>query len=216
MPATTGTPAPLRRGPAGPDRAAVLRDRILDAAAACLAEEGLGGRLHARIAERAALSRPTVYKYVGDQDAVVSALISREMDRFFALVLPQLRVGSSDDLVGDLVDGVVLIVDTARRHELLRLALRDHPEIILPALTTRSDEVLAHVCAVFEQPLGQAIAGRSEFSARVATEWFFRIIVSLLTTPGSAGGSTEALRSYVEGLVGVLGIGRPRRPPADD
>src|SRR5690348_2146538 len=103
------TPAPLRPGPAGPERAAQLRDRILDAAAACLMEEGLNARLHALIAQRAGVSRPTVYKYIGDQDAVLAALLDREFDRFFATVLPLLRVG--EDVVGDLVEGIALIVD---------------------------------------------------------------------------------------------------------
>jgi len=203
---TTRAPAPLRPGPAGPDRAAELRDRILDAAAACLMEAGLDARLHAQIAQRAVVSRPTVYKYVGDQDAVVAALLERELDRFVEAVLPRLHVGASDDLVAELIDGVVLIVDYARAHELLQTFLRDHPEIILPALTTGSDAVLDQVLGVFEKPLGAAIAGRVAVSPRVAAEWFYRLVVSLITTPGSARATPEELRDYVGGLVQVLGV----------
>ena len=54
------------------DKAARTRARILDAAAQCLTAGGLGSaRLHTAIASLAGLSRPTVYKHVGDQDAII-------------------------------------------------------------------------------------------------------------------------------------------------
>ena len=196
--------APLRPGPAGPDRAAELRERILDAAAACLMEEGLNARLHALIAQRAGVSRPTVYKYVGDQDAVLAALLDREYDRFFAAVLPLLRVG--EDVVGDLVDGVTLIVDYARRHALLQAALRDHPEVVLPALTTRSEPILRRSLALFEEPLGQALDGLTDVEPRVVAEWLFRLIVSLITTPGSVGAGSDDVRAYVAALFRVIRV----------
>src|SRR5689334_16824710 len=55
---------PLRPGPADPESAQRIRERILDAATQCLLDEGLDARLHAMIAERAGISRPTVYKYI--------------------------------------------------------------------------------------------------------------------------------------------------------
>ncbi|HJQ06593.1 MAG TPA: TetR/AcrR family transcriptional regulator [Nocardioides sp.] len=198
------TPAPLRPGPAGPDRAAELRDRILDAAVACIVEEGLNARLHALIAHRAGVSRPTVYKYVGDQDAVLAALVDREIDRFFAVVLPLLRVG--EDVVPDLIDGITLIVDYARRHELLQIALRDHPEVVLPALTTRSAPILDRCLALFARPLGQALALEDEQDARLVTEWLFRVIVSLITTPGTVGQSREDVQAHVTRLLAVIGV----------
>jgi AcrR family transcriptional regulator len=208
MPSDRPAPAPLRPGPAGPDRAAELRARILDAAAACLLEEGLDARLHAVIAQRAGVSRPTVYKYVGDQDAVLAALLDREYERFVADVFPRLRLGA--DLVGDLVDGVTLIVDYARHHELLQTALREHPEIVLPALTTQSEPMLQRTLALFEPPLAQALTAQAdvvpgaEIEARVLAEWLFRLVVSLITTPGSVGPAREDLRAYVATLFGVI------------
>lgn len=201
------TPAPLRPGPAGPERAAQLRDRILDAAAACLLEEGLNARLHALIAQRAGVSRPTVYKYVGDQDAVVAALLDREYDRFFADVLPRLRVG--EDPVEDIIDGVTLIVDYARHHVMLQAALRDHPEIVLPALTTRSEPILRRSLAIFEEPLAVALADQTDVEARVVAEWLFRLVVSLITTPGSVGPTPAEVRTYVATLFGAITASSP-------
>lgn len=202
--------APLRPGPANPDAAAQIRERILDAATECLLTHGLDARLHAMIAERAGISRPTVYKYVGAQSAIVAAVLDRELDRFFDLAVPILR--SSDDLEAHLVTAIAFVVDYAREHALLQKALREHPEIILPALTTGSGPLVDRVVALFEEQLGRALsqAAPGALTPRAAAEWAFRIVVSLITT------STEALeeqgtQQYVQGLIQLMGIaGTPR------
>lgn len=212
-------PTPLRPGPAAPDAAERVRERVLDAAAECLLEEGLGGRVHARIAERAGLSRPTVYKYVGDQDAILAAIVDREFERFVDAVLPALR--TSDDLERHLVDAVVFVVDYARGHALLQKALRDHPELVLPALTTQSGPMLERSVQLFEDQLGRALAlAGSDLDARTAVEWMFRLIVSLITTPGSVGEGADDVRRSVRALVRLTTLSRetevdPDRVTAD-
>ena len=207
---------PLRRGPADPDAAARIRDRILDAATECLLAEGLDARLHAMIAERAGISRPTVYKYVGDQAAIVAAILDRELDRFFGAAVPLLR--RSDDLEAHLVDAIVFVVEYGRGHALLQKALREHPELILPALTTESGALVERVVALFEEQLGRALGratGRATGQAtgatdesltpRAAAEWAYRIVVSLITTPTPAL-DQAGTRAYVAGLVRLMGI----------
>lgn len=203
-------PAPLRPGPAAPDAAERIRERILDAATACMVEEGLHGRAHARIAERAGVSRPTVYKYVGDQDAILAAIVDREFDRFVDAVLPYLR--SSDDLRAHLVDAVVFVVGYAHQNELLQKALRDHPELILPALTTGSGPLLERAAEVFEEQLGRALelAGATGVTARDAVDWMFRIIVSLIAAPGAAEQDPEDVRRSVRALVQLTGLSGDR------
>jgi AcrR family transcriptional regulator len=196
---------PLRPGPANPDAAARIRDRILDAATECLLAEGLDARLHAMIAERAGISRPTVYKYVGDQAAIVAAVLDRELDQFFDAVLPILR--SSEDLEADLVNGVVFIVDYGRQHALLQKALHEHPELILPALTIQSGPTVERVVALFDEQLGRALtrAASTDLSPREVAEWLFRIVVSLITTPTPAL-ERDGTRPYVESLIRLMGI----------
>lgn len=209
--------APLRPGPANPDAAAQIRERILDAATECLLTEGLDARLHAMIAERAGISRPTVYKYVGDQAAIVAAILEREYDRFFSLAVPILR--TSDDLEAHLVGAIAFVVEYARDHALLQKALVEHPEVILPALTTASGPLVERVVALFEDQLGRGLSRtpstRSGLSPRAAAEWAFRIVVSLITTP------TEALRAegteaYVGSLVRLMGIAGSAAPTDDE
>src|SRR6202165_4103921 len=82
-----------------------MRRRVLDAAEHCLLEDGYQARLHARIARRAGVSRPTVYKYVGDQSAIVQALLQREFVRLWGRLAPVLVSGGS--LQQRLVDSIV-------------------------------------------------------------------------------------------------------------
>jgi AcrR family transcriptional regulator len=200
---------PLRRGPADPDAAARIRERILDAATECLLAEGLDARLHAMIAERAGISRPTVYKYVGDQAAIVAAILDRELDQFFGAAVPLLR--RSDDLEAHLVDAIVFVVDYGRGHALLQKALREHPELILPALTTESGPLVERVVTLFEEQLGRALSqagsGSSDdvLTPRAAAEWGYRIVISLITTPTPAL-DEEGTRQYVASLVRLMGI----------
>lgn len=195
---------PLRPGPSRPDAAVQIRDRILDAATECLLAEGLDARLHAAIAERAGISRPTVYKYVGDQAAIVAAILDRELDRFFAAVVPVLR--RSDDLEAHLVSAIVFVVDYARDHALLQKALREHPALILPALTTESGPLVARVVGLFEEQLGRALSRTSASpDPRSVAEWATRLVISLITTPTPAL-ERDGTRGYVEALVRLLAI----------
>jgi AcrR family transcriptional regulator len=197
--------APLRPGPADPDAAARIRERILDAATECLLDQGLDARLHAAIAERAGISRPTVYKYVGDQSAIVAAILERELDRFFAAAVPVLR--RSDDLAAHLVDAIAFVVDYGRGHALLQKALREHPELILPALTTQSGGLVDRVVGLFEEQLGRALSRSPEsgLDARTAAEWGYRVVISLVTTP-TPELDRVGTHAYVDGLVRLMGV----------
>ena len=183
-----------------------VRDRILDAATQCLLESGLDARLHAAIAERAGLSRPTLYKYVGDQTAILDAVRDREIEAFFTAAVPLLS--STDDLRTGLVDAVVFVVGYGRRHTLLQKALREHPELILPALTTESCPLVDRIHGMFADQLERALADvGAVLDTRVVIDWVYRITVSLLTTPsGPRTDSSVQLRDYIDGLVQLSGL----------
>lgn len=197
--------AGLRPGPADPAAAERIRERILDAATECLLAEGLDARLHAMIAERAGISRPTVYKYVGDQAAIVAAVLDRELDTFFGAVVPILR--RSDDLEAHLIDAIVFVVDYARGHILLQKALTEHPEVILPVLTIGAEPLIDRVVDLFGEQLSRALdqGTPTPLTPRAAAEWSYRIVVSLITTP-TAALDRDGTRHYVESLIRLTDI----------
>lgn len=184
-----------------------IRERILDAAEACLIDVGYGTRLHAAIAERAGLSRPTVYKYMGDQSEIFEALFQREITRFFALLDPVLR-GSARLDVG-LTECVVFAVGYARRHALLQKGLRDAPGVLLPWFTVQArpfvEHGTRHLEPLFERLLSPA---QSEvLDSRIVCEWAFRLVTSLITTGGVVDTTDEAeLREFVAALLAVGAI----------
>jgi AcrR family transcriptional regulator len=181
-----------------------LRDRILDAAEQCLLEAGIEARLHARIAARAGVSRPTVYKYIGDQDAIVQAILHRDIARMHAEAEPVLnREGSLRDRF---VEIIVFVVGYARRHALLQKGLREDPATVLPWLTVYAEPIIEQGVAFMGPYIKQAVANGDfpDVDPRVVVEWCARLVLSLITTPGTVRiDQPRLLRRYVRDLLDI-------------
>ncbi|PTR30554.1 TetR family transcriptional regulator [Rhodococcus sp. OK519] len=187
-----------------------IRERILDAAEACLIDVGYGTRLHAVIAERAGLSRPTVYKYVGDQSEIFEALFQREITHFFTLLRPVLL--ESDRLDSGITDCVVFAVGYARRHALLQKGLRDDPAVVLPWFTMRARPFIErgtdYLAPLFERMM--TAEQLATIDPRAVCEWAFRLVASLITTGGVVDTSSDAaLRDFVDGLLSIAWVPAP-------
>jgi AcrR family transcriptional regulator len=185
------------------DQEVQMRARVLAAAEQCLLEKGFGsGRLHSTIARRAGLSRPTVYKYVGDQDAIVAAVIQREFERFLAQLRPlwdeELSFGEH------LVRMLSFVVRYAEHHPLLRAALRDAPERVLPWFTARAGALIQQVEPIALPTIRRYIE-RGELpdaDPRILIDAICRLALSLVFTNGMVDlTQPDALRSYVGALV---------------
>jgi AcrR family transcriptional regulator len=184
-----------------------LRERILDAAQECLLEAGLTARLHSAIAARAGISRPTVYKYVGDQQAITDALLDREIGRFLAALYDvAVRPGEPRE---QFVESVAFAIAYGRNHELLQKMLREEPQLALPPFTTHAEPTLRRVIA-FGVPLVEDVLrqqGVTDVDPKVVMEWGARIVLSLVTTPSVTVNLDDprALRDFIRAL---LNIGR--------
>ncbi|TJZ74356.1 TetR/AcrR family transcriptional regulator [Rhodococcus oryzae] len=194
--------------PVDPD---AIREQILDAAKECVIELGFTSRLHAAIAQRAGLSRPTVYKYVGDQDAIFGALFQREITQFFVVLDPVLR-GQARDLRVGFVDAIVFAVQYARAHPLLQKGLRDDPQVVLPWFTVQAKpfvELGANLLSPHFQRLFTP-EQLAEVSPKAISEWAFRIIGSLIVTEGIVDTTQEqSLREFVSSLLSIAFIPAP-------
>ena len=99
----------------------MLRDRLLDAAAAAFREQGWRRLTMAKIADRAGVSRQTVYNEFGTKQQLAEQLIMRELDTFLAIVRERFE-GESEFVpaVRAAVEGALV---TAERNALLRSVL---------------------------------------------------------------------------------------------
>lgn len=189
------------------------RAAILDAAYACFAEAGPSRTLHRSIAERAQVSRPTVYKHVGDREAIAFALLERELERFYAALADVLEGAS--DVREQIVGGLVFSVIYAQDHPVLQRVLAEEPELVVPWLTTRAAPIIGQAVELARPYIVGAIE-RGELRAvdpDVAAEWLVRLAFSLILTPGVTLPLDEpgALRAFVDEL---FTVGLAASPPA--
>jgi AcrR family transcriptional regulator len=186
------------------DTVSRMRKRVLDAAVDCLLIGGFAtGRLHSAIAQRAKLSRPTVYKYVGDQEAILDAVLQRELAIFLGEL--QAVLDRAFPVGGQLTDVIVFVVWHAREHQLLQAALRQVPERVLPWFTTHAHEIIAQLEPMVT-PYVEDYLGPADIPPRVLIDALSRIALSLVFTTGLVELDTpDKLRDYLATTARALG-----------
>ena len=121
-----------------------IGDRILDAAASCVAAYGIDRVTLAEIARRAGVSRPTVYRRWTDTRQILAALLTTRVIGVWRDV-PSLGRGRAA-----LVERIVAVADQLRRDELIMSVLRSTPELAMTYITERlgtSQQVLIDAAA---------------------------------------------------------------------
>lgn len=189
------------------DKAARIRTRVLDAAAQCLLSGGFGSsRLHTAIAGLAGLSRPTVYKYVGDQDAIIDALIDRELTVFLERFEPVLE--QRQPRGEQIVNVLVFVVQYAREHPLLGAAASEIPDQLLPWFTTHAGKVVERVEPVLYPYIRRYIEEGElpDIDPRILMDAMGRMALSLIFTTGIVDLTGQAaLRDYLTTVAHALG-----------
>lgn len=130
--------------------------RILDAAYAQVMLVGFRRTTLTDVAERAGVSRMTVYSRYPDVSSVLQALMMRE----FSWILRQSASESSgqgnrrEQIVAEAVRGLELL----STHELFQRLLDVDPELLLPYITQRPGRFQDAVAQTFAEQLKEAIA----------------------------------------------------------
>lgn len=196
VPAMPTTPAKGVRAPEG----GPARERILDAAEACLAERGIRQTTMAEVAQAAGVSRTWLYRHFSDKEALVAAALIRRDGAFWADA--HQRVARARTLAGKVATAVAL----ARTSPLgpLALELRDRePEAFARVMGTYTEDVVPGLAGFWEHHLVLARdAGlvRPDLDVPGAAEWVLRAVISLVTTPGEAVDVDDprSVRRYLE------------------
>jgi AcrR family transcriptional regulator len=87
-------------------------DRILDAAERCMNRYGLGVSMR-DVATEAGLSRGSLYRYFGDREALVEAVLERTADRYVARAAT--RIDRVPTVADELAEAIVFVASSARR-----------------------------------------------------------------------------------------------------
>jgi AcrR family transcriptional regulator len=131
-------------------------ESILTAARAVIAEQGPNRVTIAAVARKAGLSRMTVYRRFESWDAILSALLGRELAYLLADAEAQSApAGSTRERA---VHAAVLLTDAVGHNELFRQVTQKEPQWILPLLTTRFGQTQRAAANYLEQLLRLGMA----------------------------------------------------------
>ncbi|MGH9136818.1 MAG: TetR/AcrR family transcriptional regulator [Acidimicrobiales bacterium] len=183
------------------DAGATTAKRILDAARRRLELFGIQRTTMEDIARRSGVSRVTVYRHFPTKEALLEAVLLREVRRFLVELGTLIETLDSDE--DRIVEGYAFVVRTLREHKLLQRLLHGEPELFLPQLTTEAGPMIAVARdLIVDYLVSHAPAKLSREEAAVAAEIGIRLTLSLVLTPETAIDldDTEAVRRIVRRL----------------
>jgi AcrR family transcriptional regulator len=172
------------------------RRRVLDAAAELLSSDGLDVPMEA-IAERAGITRMTVYRVVGTRDELLVAVLLDQSARLVG-ALRAILDDEARPFTDRLVDTIVAIVLEVRASATLRLFVEHLTPSQIGALD-RDDRFLGRVWALLQPYFDDAAAtGALRNDAHATLDWTLRQILMQLVVAGTTNDTEEGLRAELE------------------
>ncbi|MFF0816305.1 TetR/AcrR family transcriptional regulator [Rhodococcus sp. NPDC003318] len=149
------------------DDADDARAKILTAAEAVIQRYGVVKTTMGDIAQEVGVSRPTIYRYFGDRDAVLSAMVEARSRRLFGKARAYLR--QRPTFGEQVVDGLVFLVDRGRRDPIMQLIVSPEHMDTATALLGSSG-LAARLTTEMWSPLIDEARKRSEIRPGTTTE----------------------------------------------
>ncbi|TGD84353.1 TetR/AcrR family transcriptional regulator [Mycolicibacterium sp. CH28] len=186
--------------------------RILDAALKQFELFGIRRSTVEDITRRSGLARVTLYRTFANKDAIVEAVLLRELELFLSELASE--AGGYPTAEDKLVEGFVFTLTTMREHALLQRLLATEPETVLPFLTIEGDGVIQTASSFLAHQLAVELPDdkRTQIELLEVAEVTVRVIVSFVLTPSQnvALGDDDAARSFarrylVPPLLGLTG-----------
>jgi len=137
-------------------------DPYLDAAVRCFARHGIGRTSVQDIARELKVDRTTVYRQVGNVQAIVRLLAGRELHQLLADLPARLSGLRGPDAIVDLL---TMVIESAQAHPVLRKVLADEPELIGPFIVAELP-MMIDLMAAAATPLLQAAMDAGELARR--------------------------------------------------
>ncbi|MER3452557.1 MAG: hypothetical protein C4344_02420 [Acidimicrobiia bacterium] len=158
------------------------RERILEAALACVARYGIAKTTVEDVARTARLSRATVYRhFAGGKDQLIRELIAWETGRFFLRLAE--AVAGAPSFAAMLEEALVFAHRAIESHEVLQKVLVTEPELLLPQLTVESTRILG-VIAAYLVPYLEREDLAPGVSPQRAADYLARMLLSFIGQQG--------------------------------
>ena len=159
-----------------------MRDRILEAAYACIARFGLAKTTVEDVAREAGLSRASVYRtFPGGREELVREVVAWEIGRFFTDLAHSVADASGFE---EVVEAALLHAHRAvGEHEVLQKLLLTEPERLVPAITMETSRFVPLIAAFVEPYLARETL-RPGIDRREAADYVARMVVSHIAAPG--------------------------------
>jgi AcrR family transcriptional regulator len=168
----------------------LLRDRVLDAVGELLRNRPWAQVKMADVAERAGVSRQTLYNTFGSRQELAQTYVVREADRFLVAVDAAVRehvADPRDALAGAL--GIFLV--TAGEHPLVRaMTSREGSEELLPLVTTRGGPLIERVTDHLTELFLETWPRLTRADAAPVADALVRLAISYAALPSGAPADT--------------------------
>ncbi|WP_051341907.1 TetR/AcrR family transcriptional regulator [Pseudonocardia spinosispora] len=171
----------------------LLRDRLLDAAAAITSSEGWTAVTMSKLADEVGVSRQTVYNEFGSKPRIAEELVMRELGRFLELVRDRIRAQSTVvEAVRAACEGAL---QTAADNPLVKSILdsaHTGGSDLLPLLTTHSQGLIERATEAVAEGLGSAglSTGLEPARERMVLDSVVRMVLSHVMQPSGSPAET--------------------------
>ncbi|HMS72815.1 MAG TPA: helix-turn-helix domain-containing protein [Baekduia sp.] len=178
-----------------PETATSTVDRILDATLRQLELHGMRRTTMDDIAQAAGLSRPTLYEYFANKDAIYTATVDRELTRFIGTLgeYGSQAETTADRLVAITTQGLIAL----QNHKLLQRLLQTEQEVLVSLLTADAPGLqVGYEWVARQLAIVDGEEREPQLEHRRLAEMLVRVVHSLVLSPQtvldlSTPGATE-------------------------
>ncbi len=183
-----------------------MRERVLAEARVLAGQTGWDRVRVADLAQRAEVSRPSIYKEFGDRAGIGRALVQREAEEFLR-PLSEVLDSKREHLSAALEAAVAYVLAEADANPFIGAVLaatRGGTDALLPYLTSRAEPVFSSAWLLLELWLGQAAPHVTADRRSEAADLAVRLTISyvLLPAPRPASAPSRVSRA----VCAVLGV----------
>lgn len=185
-----------------PPVAADTRTRLIDAAEHCYGQLGVNATNMADIAAHALIARRTVYRYFANREAMLNAVVRREVSRFWESFHTTQK--KFDDLGVYLVEALVFTLKHAPTTNSHRFLFNEE---VLPLVNKMYIDNRQHTLervevlrTIYQNHLKRG-GIRTKLDLIMLCEWFNRLAVSYLAAPSPFYRSERELRALFRAML---------------